>query len=136
MATNIRNLASRVEPGQRLHPRGSPKDTAPDQAADARRSFLEELKRAQQQDSDVRLSAHAEKRIEQREIPFGASDRQSVHEAMLRLSEKGARDAVLLNAEAAFVVNVPERTVVTAMDRQEMEDRVFTNIDSALLLSR
>lgn len=135
MATNIRNLATRVEPGQGLQPRGSPNRSSPDQSTDAKRSFLEELKRAQKQDdSDVRLSAHAEKRIDQRNIPFGTSDRQSVHEAMLRLSEKGARDAVLLNSDAAFVVNVPERTVVTAMDRQEMQDRVFTNIDSAFLL--
>lgn len=137
MATNIRNLATRVEPSQGPNPRGSPQRSTPHQATDAKRSFLEELKRArQQQDSDLRVSKHAQKRIEQREIPFGAADRQSVHEAMLRLSEKGARDAVLMNSDAAFVVNVPERTVVTAMDRQEMQGRVFTNIDSALLLNR
>lgn len=137
MPTNIRNLASRVEPGQGPDPRGSPKTKARDRADSTRHSFLEELQQAQKvQENEVKLSAHAEQRIEQRNIPFSADDRRSVGEAMLQLSEKGARDAVLMHSEAAFVVNVPNRTVVTAMDRGEMQERVFTNIDSAYLLNR
>lgn len=137
MPTNIRNLASRVEPGQGPDPRGSPKTNSRDRATKNGRSFLEELQEAQKaRETDVKLSAHAEQRIEQRNIPFGADDRRSVGEAMHQLSEKGARDAVLLHSEAAFVVNVPNRTVVTAMDRAEMQERAFTNIDSAYLLNR
>ena len=53
---------------------------------------------------------------------------------MKTLAAKGARDALLMRADAAFVVNVPNRTVITAIDRQEMQHRVFTQIDSAMLL--
>ena len=39
-----------------------------------------------------------------------------------------------MRPDAAFVVNIPNRTVVTALDRQEMQERVFTQIDSAMLV--
>ena len=33
----------------------------------------------------------------------------------------------------AFVVSVPNRTVITAVDRDHMREHVFTNIDSAVI---
>ena len=33
----------------------------------------------------------------------------------------------------AFIVNVPNKTVVTAMDQGETEKNVFTNIDGAVI---
>jgi hypothetical protein len=33
----------------------------------------------------------------------------------------------------AFVVAVPNRTVITAVDRAHMKEQVFTNIDSAVI---
>ena len=53
---------------------------------------------------------------------------------MHQLEAKGARDALLLRNDAAFVVNIPSRTVVTAMGQGELQERVFTNIDSAMLV--
>ncbi len=50
------------------------------------------------------------------------------------LASKGAHNALLLRADAAFVVNVPHRTVITAISGQELQQRVFTQIDSAVLL--
>ncbi|WP_434084601.1 hypothetical protein [Lacrimispora xylanisolvens] len=43
---------------------------------------------------------------------------------MLLLSVKGG----------AFIVNVPNNTVVTTMSGNEMKENIFTNIDSAVLL--
>jgi hypothetical protein len=34
-----------------------------------------------------------------------------------------------------MIVNVPSRTVVTAMDGSQMKSNVFTQIDSAIILS-
>ena len=55
-------------------------------------------------------------------------------EAVRHLSGKGSRDALLLRGDAAFVVNVPNRTIVTAVNQTEMKEKVFTNIDSAMML--
>ncbi len=35
--------------------------------------------------------------------------------------------------ELAFIVNIPNKTVVTAMNRSETEDNVFTNINGAVI---
>ena len=47
---------------------------------------------------------------------------------------RGARDVVMIGHDAAFIVNVTNNMVVTAMNGEEMKDNIFTNIDSAVIL--
>ena len=49
------------------------------------------------------------------------------------MREKGGRNSLVLVGEVAFVVNVPERVVVTCMDSNSRKDNIFTNIDSAII---
>ncbi len=79
------------------------------------------------------VSAHAAQRLEERAIDLDPI-RQRISEALDTLDAKGARDAVLLGPDAALVVNVPNRTIVTALAPDEMRDRAVTQIDSALIL--
>ena len=37
-------------------------------------------------------------------------------------------------AQGIFIVNVPNNTVVTTMSQSDMKERVFTNIDSAVIM--
>ena len=48
--------------------------------------------------------------------------------------EKGAKNILVLDAGRAFIVNVPQNRVITAISQDEMRDNVFTNIDGAVLL--
>lgn len=50
------------------------------------------------------------------------------------VARKGGKDSLVLLGDAALVVSVKNRTVVTAMDRAGMRGNVFTNIDSAVIL--
>ena len=97
-------------------------------------SFADHLEAAQDQTDDINLSGHAKQRIAQRNISLDATQRQELADAMDQLDDKGAQDAAVLREDAAFVVNVPNRTVVTALDQTEMKHRVFTQIDSAMRL--
>ena len=130
---NVRQLAARVEgPGSAGLPPPAPRPTEARGAA-----FADALRRAEQgtrPDDGISLSAHAERRIEERGISLDAAERQSLADAVQLLDAKGAREALLLRADAAFVVSVPSRTVVTAVSTDEMRDRAFTQIDSALVL--
>ena len=132
---HLRELAARTNPGEGVRPRGSP---LPEKAVPGApgSSFAESLRRAREGHAapELKLSAHAEQRIRQRGISFSAAQRQEMGVALQRLEAQGARDALLLRSDAAFVVNVPNRTVVTALDGQELQSRLFTQIDSALLL--
>ena len=48
--------------------------------------------------------------------------------------EKGIRESLVIFDSLAFIVNVPNRTVVTAMDRTESDDNIYTNIDGAVIM--
>lgn len=93
--------------------------------------FREILKKEQ---TKVNLSQHAETRIKSREIPWSEALEKRISHGMDQASSKGSRDALILADNLAVIANVKSRTVVTAMDRSQMKDRIFTNIDSAVLV--
>lgn len=78
----------------------------------------------------LNVSLHAEKRLQDRRIPFGPEMQNLLSDTLDELRAKGARDSLVITKEGAFVVNVPTRTLVTAMDVAEMQDRIVTKIDS------
>ncbi len=79
---------------------------------------------------EIRISAHAEKRLVERQIALDGELRSTLSQAIDELGRKGARDSLVITGKGAFVVNIPSRTLVTAMNVQEMEDRIVTQIDS------
>lgn len=88
----------------------------------------------QKEQSKVNLSAHAETRIKSREIPWSEAIEKRISHGMDQANAKGSREALILADDVAVIANVKSRTVVTAMDRNQMKDRIFTNIDSAVLV--
>ena len=130
---NIRQLATRIDADQKVSARGHPQTGRPAQG-EGRSDFASQLKRARLEAMGTKISSHAWQRIQQRGISMTEAEQYRLGEAMKTLAAKGAHDALLMRADAAFVVNVPNRTVVTAIDRHEMQHRVFTQIDSAMLL--
>ena len=134
---NVRQLAARVGPVPPQDPPGAaPEPRGPDAP-----HFAEALRRARHEtahpatpDDGLTISGHAQQRLLQRGISMSPEQRQELTNALGTLNDKGARDALVLRTDAAFVVHVPSRTIVTALDRQEMAQRVFTQIDGALLL--
>jgi len=78
------------------------------------------------------FSAHARARLESRGIDLGEDDLRKLEEAVDRAGAKGSRDTLLVLRGAGFIVNVPSRTVVTAVDEAGLRERVFTNIDSTV----
>ena len=53
--------------------------------------------------------------------------------AIDRAAEKGARNSVVMLDGLAVVVDVRERTIVTALDTGGGGQRVFTNVDSVVV---
>lgn len=53
---------------------------------------------------------------------------------MDKLQQKGSKDSLLLVDDVAYVVNPQNKTIITAVDKTELKDKIFTNIDSAMLL--
>jgi flagellar operon protein len=86
-----------------------------------------------QQDEPLRFSGHALQRIERRGISLDATTMARLGAGVDRAAAKGSRSSLVVVDDSAFVVSVPNRTVITAVDREHMRDQVFTNIDSAVI---
>lgn len=82
---------------------------------------------------EFHISSHAQKRLNERNIAMNSDLKSSLSEAFNELEAKGAKDSLVLTKEGAFVVNVPSRTLITAMGFNEMRDNIVTNIDSVNL---
>ena len=88
---------------------------------------------------DLKFSKHAMKRLFSREINIGADELKSLKEVVKKLKNKGARESlILMNRESknnlAVVVSVRNKTVITAMNSENMKENIFTNIDSTVVL--
>ena len=81
----------------------------------------------------TRVSNHALKRLERRGVPLDADKGARLESAISRAAEKGSKNSVVILDDLAVVVDVRERTVVTAMQRDPTRERVFTNIDSVVI---
>ena len=82
----------------------------------------------------LKFSAHASQRLQDRKIALDPGTMLKVNEALDRAAAKGVEDTLILTSNAALIVNVPNRTVITAMDRNQMSGNVFTNIDGAVII--
>lgn len=96
-------------------------------------SFAEILEKVSGKSKTIQFSGHALKRLQDRNIELGENDLVRIQEAVDRAASKGSRESLILDGENAFVVNIPNRLVITAVDQMELRDRVFTKIDSAVL---
>lgn len=81
----------------------------------------------------IKFSKHAQIRLESRNIELDVSDLKKLSGAVDAASQKGVQDSLIVMKGLAFIVNVPDRTVVTAMPMDEASSNVFTNIDGAVI---
>lgn len=83
----------------------------------------------------LKFSHHAEVRMQQRGIKLQTESLTKIMNAVEEAASKGAQDSLIVFRDIALIVNVPSRTVVTAMDGAQMRSNIFTQIDSAIILS-
>ncbi len=93
-------------------------------------SFQEVLKKA----GGVKFSGHALARLKERNIFLGQKEMEKITEALNLADKKGAREALLICENAALIASVERRTVITVVDEENLKERVFTNIDSAVII--
>ncbi len=80
------------------------------------------------------FSRHAEKRLSERGISIDEARMGELNNAVEQARKKGAKDVAIIGREGIFIVNVEHNVVVTTMGEEDMKNRIFTNIDSAVLM--
>lgn len=84
--------------------------------------------------SEIKISAHAQKRMAERGINLSAGEINGIREAVTKAQTKGCKDSLVVLDRVALVVSVENKTVITAVDAASMKENVFTNIDSAVFV--
>lgn len=82
----------------------------------------------------IKFSKHASERLLNRNINLTDNQNLRLEDGVRAASEKGINESLVLIDSLAFIVNIPNRTVVTAMDQTETNSNVFTNIDGAVIM--
>lgn len=82
----------------------------------------------------VKFSTHASQRVQERKINVGPELMSKVNDAIDKAASKGLEESLILTPNSAFIVNVKNRTIITAMDKDSMSGNVFTNIDGAVII--
>ena len=95
--------------------------------------FSEVLKTQLERKTGITFSAHAVERLNERGIVLGDDELARLSQAVTKADEKGAEDSLILLNEMAFIVSIKNSTVITAIPGDAMKDKVFTNIDSAII---
>ena len=121
--TSIERLTDRYFPKQELDHTGNVTDV----------SFEDIFNQKAKEASGIKFSKHAAMRLSDRNIQLSAKQSERLETGVTKAGEKGIRESLVMVDSLAFIVNVPNKTVVTAMDGTESAEHVFTNIDGAVI---
>lgn len=99
-------------------------------------SFGDILKEKQSvnESSILKFSKHASMRLQSRNIELSTEQKERLETAAEKAEAKGMRESLVIVDSYSFIVNVPNKTVVTAMDQTESEENIYTNIDGAVII--
>ncbi len=82
----------------------------------------------------LKLSGHAQTRMQSRQIELQKDQWERVMAGVDKAASKGAKESLVMVDDIALVVSVKNRTVITMVEKSQMTDNVFTNIDSAVVV--
>ncbi len=84
---------------------------------------------------DLKISGHAAKRLKERNLEMDTKEYLKLKDAVTQLRKKGGNDSLVITGKAAYIIDVKNKTIVTAMDKDNMENNVFTKIDSTIVIN-
>ncbi|MFD2704802.1 TIGR02530 family flagellar biosynthesis protein [Salibacterium lacus] len=127
-------MSSGIQPGG-LHQLPHPATSPPKQKAEpspSGPSFQELLNGQLEKTAELKVSRHAQKRLHDRDVIVTEEQWQKISDKLEEARTKGVKDAVVFTDDSALVVSAKNHTVITAMQRDEAADHIFTNIDGTI----
>ena len=91
-------------------------------------------KKTGETETELRFSKHAANRLADRSITLSDNQLSRLTEGAKKAGEKGIKETLVMVDQLAFIVNVPNNTVITAMDQTQANENIFTNIDGAVIM--
>jgi flagellar operon protein len=97
-------------------------------------SFSAQLQAAIQSTSKLVVSKHAQERLKQRNIQISNEDWKKIEEKVSEAGKLGVTDSLVLLPDAALIISAKNKTVITALNREEAASQIFTNINGTIVL--
>jgi flagellar operon protein len=94
-------------------------------------SFADALSNA-----EIKFSNHAQKRLDSRDIVLPDDGMARLTDAVQKAEKRGGKESLVLMDDLAFIVNVRDRVVVTALNADKRGEGVFTQIDSVVIADK
>jgi flagellar operon protein len=121
-------------PEKTIRPGGMIQQAGKSKTTEANVNFKSTLDEVVKRSANVNFSAHARARLHSRGVVLDDAKLNALSQAIDKAEAKGSRESLVLSEDAAYVVSVTNRTVITAFDKDNLRDGVFTAIDSAVIL--
>lgn len=99
-----------------------------------RSEFLQQLGLTDtEEEKKLKFSKHAIDRIRKRNLKIDKAELSSINDSIEKARSKNVKETLVLLDNIALIVSIDSNTVITAMDKNSMKEKVITNIDSAVL---
>lgn len=96
-------------------------------------SFAEILEQKKAAESgELKFSKHASERLISRNIDLSETQKERLSHAVKAAEAKGIKESLVMMDNLAFIVNVKNNTVITAVTGGE--EKIFSNIDGAVVV--
>lgn len=97
------------------------------------RSFIDHFNQATKP-MELKVSKHATERLKERNIQISTDEWALITEKVNEAKAKGVQDSLVLLEQAALIISAKNSTIITAMDRIEAKNQLFTNLDGTIVL--
>ena len=101
---------------------------------DFKKALLKAGEANYEKDTGVTFSKHANERLESRNINLSEEQISRLNKGIMQAKEKSINESLVMMDNIAFIVNVKNNTVITAIGQEEKDSNVFTNIDGAVII--
>lgn len=91
-----------------------------------------EIFKEKQAATELRFSKHANERLASRNIDLTDEQFKRLESGTKKAYEKGINESLVMVDDLAFIVNIKNNTVITAVN--DGEEKIFTNIDGAVII--
>ncbi|HHU64385.1 MAG TPA: flagellar protein [Clostridiales bacterium] len=132
--TNNNTISGNLRIGTNIQPRPGRNKVPSTNGTVNGASFHDILKDKTRIQSELKFSKHVSQRMMQRNINLSEKDVQEIGEAVAKAEKKGIKDTLIIKDNMALIVNITNKTVITALDRESAKENVFTNIDGAVII--
>jgi flagellar operon protein len=84
----------------------------------------------------LQISNHASKRMMERNIQLDNQTLDKINDGLYEAKAKGANESLILYDDVIMIASVTNNTIITAMDKNNIDSNVITNIDSAIFINK